>query len=224
MFVGAASAAGSVLNPQYYTLQGTETGARTVRSVTYDAETRTAYLSFGPLLPDDFTLTIGARADQPERPAARCQLPDRIRSVRRHLGAGRPGVQQYPARPPDRHDHVRSHRHQPHRRSDLAAGAADDRPDRRFHRGAGQRCRAERRRPLADRSRRLAAAERHPRGRAIDHGAHGLDRDRRQPAPLVRDRHRRRNAAQHGAGLYQPAGAGRQGRRGLFLPGHRDRR
>src|SRR5690606_27769767 len=60
MFVGAADAAGSVLNPQYYSLAGAETGSWTVRSVTYDATTRTAHLSFGSLLPDDYTLTIAA--------------------------------------------------------------------------------------------------------------------------------------------------------------------
>ncbi|HEY6817505.1 MAG TPA: putative Ig domain-containing protein [Croceibacterium sp.] len=60
MFAGAANAAGSVLNPQYYTLQGAVTGAQAIRSVTYDATTRTAYIAFGSLLPDAYTLTVGA--------------------------------------------------------------------------------------------------------------------------------------------------------------------
>src|SRR5690606_15527263 len=60
MFIGSANNAGSVLNPAYYTLKGEATGGAVLRSVTYDAATRTAYLNFGALLPDAYTLTIDA--------------------------------------------------------------------------------------------------------------------------------------------------------------------
>src|SRR3546814_9832236 len=53
MFVAAAGQAGSVLNPAYYSLVGAATGERAARSVTYDAQTRTAYVSFGNLSADD---------------------------------------------------------------------------------------------------------------------------------------------------------------------------
>src|SRR3546814_18634305 len=60
MFVAAAGQAGSVLNPAYYSLVGAATGERAARSVTYDAQTRTAYVSFGNLSADDYTLTADA--------------------------------------------------------------------------------------------------------------------------------------------------------------------
>src|SRR5690606_33783621 len=58
MFVGAADNAGSVLNPAYYSLEGETTGLQTVQSVTYDAATRTAYIGFGALLADNYTLKV----------------------------------------------------------------------------------------------------------------------------------------------------------------------
>src|SRR3546814_16482597 len=60
MFVAAAGQAGSVLNPAYYSLVGAATGERAARSVTYDAQKRTAYVSFGNLSADDYTLTADA--------------------------------------------------------------------------------------------------------------------------------------------------------------------
>src|SRR3546814_11755782 len=60
MFVAAAGQAGSGLNPAYYSLGGAATGERAARSVTYDAQTRTAYVSFGNLSADDYTLTADA--------------------------------------------------------------------------------------------------------------------------------------------------------------------
>src|SRR3546814_20116614 len=60
MLVAAAGQAGSVLNPAYYSLVGAATGERAARSVTYDAQTRTAYVSFGNLSADDYTLTADA--------------------------------------------------------------------------------------------------------------------------------------------------------------------
>ena len=60
MFAGAATDAGSVTNPNYYHLTGAATGAYTVRSVTYDAATRTAFVSFGTLLADSYTLRADA--------------------------------------------------------------------------------------------------------------------------------------------------------------------
>src|SRR3546814_13333672 len=60
MFVAAAGQAGSGLNPAYYSLGGAATGERAARSLTYDAQTRTAYVSFGNLSADDYTLTADA--------------------------------------------------------------------------------------------------------------------------------------------------------------------
>ena len=60
MFVGSASAAGSVLNPAYYTLVGESAGTLRPQSVRYDAATRTAFLSFGVLLADSYSLTASA--------------------------------------------------------------------------------------------------------------------------------------------------------------------
>ena len=60
MFVGAANAAGSVLNPEYYTLTGETGGILRPQSVTYDAATRTVFLAFGAILPDSYTLTAAA--------------------------------------------------------------------------------------------------------------------------------------------------------------------
>ncbi len=58
MFAGDASLAQSVLNPANFRLVGAGTGAQVVQSVQYDAEHRTALLTFGQLLPDTYTLTI----------------------------------------------------------------------------------------------------------------------------------------------------------------------
>src|SRR3546814_21167218 len=60
MFVAAAGQAGSGLNPAYYSLGGAATGERAARSLTYDARTRTAYVSFGNLSADEYTLTADA--------------------------------------------------------------------------------------------------------------------------------------------------------------------
>src|SRR3546814_7094135 len=65
MFVAAAGQAGSVLNPAYYSLVGAATGERAARSVTYDAQPRTAYVSLGNLSSDDYTLHAIGRPTTP---------------------------------------------------------------------------------------------------------------------------------------------------------------
>ena len=59
MLADAATDPASVLNPANYTLVGATGGAQAVQSVQYDAATHTALLSFGTLLADSYTLTVG---------------------------------------------------------------------------------------------------------------------------------------------------------------------
>src|SRR5690606_34741771 len=58
MAVQDSAVTGSVLNPANYALIGSESGAVDIRSVSYDAETRTAILFLDALQAEDYTLTV----------------------------------------------------------------------------------------------------------------------------------------------------------------------
>ncbi|MBS0640237.1 MAG: putative Ig domain-containing protein, partial [Proteobacteria bacterium] len=58
MFAGTGTEAGSVLNAANYVLHGAAVGDVAATTIVYDASNRTVMLSFGNMLPDDYTLTI----------------------------------------------------------------------------------------------------------------------------------------------------------------------
>ncbi|MFA7603825.1 MAG: CARDB domain-containing protein, partial [Novosphingobium sp.] len=60
MFAGTATDAGSVINPDYYQLVDGAGRVQSLRSITYDAATRTAVIGVGTLLAGDYALTIKA--------------------------------------------------------------------------------------------------------------------------------------------------------------------
>ncbi|MCA9186965.1 MAG: tandem-95 repeat protein, partial [Planctomycetales bacterium] len=58
MLVGNADDPGSVINPDNYALVGENTGTHAIRSVQYDARTRTVLLQFDGMLADQYALTV----------------------------------------------------------------------------------------------------------------------------------------------------------------------
>ena len=58
MLADAATDPGSVLNPNNYELQGASAGLVPVQTVTYDADSRTAFLSFNSLLADNYQFSV----------------------------------------------------------------------------------------------------------------------------------------------------------------------
>ncbi len=66
MFIGAGGDEGSVLNAQYYLLEGAESGPLAVQSILYDEATRNAGVPFGIWANDIGGLTAGEWRLAPE--------------------------------------------------------------------------------------------------------------------------------------------------------------
>ena len=66
MYVGEADEAGSLLNPDNYTLVGEQNETLTPRNITYDESSKTAFLEYDALATDTYKLVVSDRLTNPD--------------------------------------------------------------------------------------------------------------------------------------------------------------